>query len=241
VVWSCSAINEGKVLLDVVDSWKKPIGPDWFAMPTPSRTSGFFCTRLSLLCSRTCAAEAWPAHPRSFLQERRAWSHLRCAASALLSHHWPSTCSRVVCCFAYARTCGNESSRPLAKHFRSHSRTRRFNSARTSGSCNFAVLSTYCDTIRAGLPPPLVLRCASNLRCVAPASTSVWMKGARRAWLHRISSELVMPDRRLHFAASPSGSLRHNRSSASAAPLLSCACLCCTHVHSLLLLFLLIC
>jgi hypothetical protein len=55
-------------------------------------------------------------------------------------------------------------------------------------------------------------------------------------------SELVTPSHRLRFAASPFGSLRHNRSSASAAPpLLSCACPCCTHVHSSLLLFLLIC
>jgi hypothetical protein len=34
-------------------------------MPTPLRTSGFSCSRLSLLCSRTCAAETRPAHPRS--------------------------------------------------------------------------------------------------------------------------------------------------------------------------------
>jgi hypothetical protein len=28
VLGSCSAIDEGKVLLDAVDSWEKPIGPD---------------------------------------------------------------------------------------------------------------------------------------------------------------------------------------------------------------------
>jgi hypothetical protein len=34
------------------------------------------------------------------------------------------------------------------KHFRSHSRTRSFNSARTSGSCNSAVLSTHHRSAR---------------------------------------------------------------------------------------------
>jgi hypothetical protein len=71
------------------------------------------------------------------------------------------------------------------KHFRSHSRTRQFNSARTSGSCNSTALFTCCDAIKAGLPPPPVLHCASNPRYVAPASTSARMKGARRAWLLR--------------------------------------------------------
>jgi hypothetical protein len=56
VLWSCSAIDEGKVLLDAVDSWEKPIGPDWFAMPTPSRTSGFSGSRAesSLLMHMHC-------------------------------------------------------------------------------------------------------------------------------------------------------------------------------------------
>jgi hypothetical protein len=72
-------------LLDVVDSWKKPIRPDWFAMPTPPRTSGFPCSRLSLHCSRACATETRSAHPRSLRQDHRhAWSHLlRCFCSAL--------------------------------------------------------------------------------------------------------------------------------------------------------------
>jgi hypothetical protein len=64
------------------------------------------------------------------------------------------------------------------------------------------------------LSRPSVLRRASDSRRVAPASTSAWVKGARRAWLHRISSELVTPDRCLRFAASPSGSSHHNHSSA---------------------------
>jgi hypothetical protein len=170
---------------------------------------------LSLLYSRTCAAETRPAHPRSFLQDRHAWSHLLRAVLVLLPHPWPSTCSHVACCPARAHACGIEPSRPLAKHFRSHPRTRQFNSAQTSGSCNSAVLSTCCDAIRAGLPPPPVLRCASNPRRVAPALTSAWMKGARRAWLYCGSSELVAPGRRLRFTASPFGSPRHNRLSAS--------------------------
>jgi hypothetical protein len=44
-LWSCSAIDEEKVLLDAVNSWKKPIGPDWFAIPSLPRTSGFSGSR----------------------------------------------------------------------------------------------------------------------------------------------------------------------------------------------------
>jgi hypothetical protein len=209
-------IGEEWELLDVVDPWDETIKPDWFTMPTPPRTSGFPCSRLSLHCSRACAAETRSAHPRSLLQDHRAWSHLLRAVPVLLSHHWPSTCSCVACCLARALACGIEPSRPLAKHFRSHSRTRRFNSARTSGFYNSAALSTCCDAIRTGLPPPPVLRCALNPRCVTLAPTSAGVKGARRAWLHRISSELVTPDRRLRFTASPSDLPRHKRSSASA-------------------------
>jgi hypothetical protein len=98
----------------------------------------FLAHGLSLHCSRACVAETRSAHPRSLLQDRHAWSHLLRAVPVLLSHHWPSTCSRVVYCPAHAHACGIEPSRPLAKHFRSHSRMRRFNSARTSGSCNSA-------------------------------------------------------------------------------------------------------
>jgi hypothetical protein len=69
---------------------------------------------LSLLCSRACAAETWPAHPRILLQDRRAWSHLLRAILVLLSHHWPSTCSRVACCPECALACGIELSQPSA-------------------------------------------------------------------------------------------------------------------------------
>jgi hypothetical protein len=127
---------------------------------------------LNFLCSRMCATDTRPAHPRSFLQDRRAWSYLRCAVPVLLSHHWLLTCSCVACCLALALTCGIESSRPLAKRFRSHSRTCRFNSARTSGSCNSAALSICCDAIRTGLPPPPVMCCASNPRRVALTPTA---------------------------------------------------------------------
>jgi hypothetical protein len=95
-----------------MDLWDEMMEPDWFAMPTPPRTSGFSCSRLSLHCSRTCAAETRSAHPRSLLQDRRAWLHLRCAASALLPHQRPPACMRVVGCLAYAHACGNELSRP---------------------------------------------------------------------------------------------------------------------------------
>jgi hypothetical protein len=37
---------------------------------------------LSLLCSRACAAETRSAHPRSLLQDHRAWSHLLRATPA---------------------------------------------------------------------------------------------------------------------------------------------------------------
>jgi hypothetical protein len=43
-------------VLDVVDSGKKPIGLDWFAMPSLPRTSGFFGSRAesSLLMLMHC-------------------------------------------------------------------------------------------------------------------------------------------------------------------------------------------
>jgi hypothetical protein len=79
VLWTCSAIDEGKVLLDIVDSWDKTMELNGFAILTPLRTSGFSC-------SRTCATETQPAHPRSFLQDCCAWLHFWCAASALRPH-----------------------------------------------------------------------------------------------------------------------------------------------------------
>jgi hypothetical protein len=117
---------------------------------------GFPAHGLSLHCSRACATETRSAHPRSLLQDRRAWSHLLRAVPILLSHHWTSTYSRVVCCLVRAHACGNKPSWPPVEYSRSHSRTRRFNSAWTSGSCNSAALPTCCDAIRAGLPPPSV-------------------------------------------------------------------------------------
>jgi hypothetical protein len=93
-------------LLDVGDSRKKPIGPDWFATLIPSRPSGFSCSRVEL---------------------------------PLLRHSWLLICSCVACYLARAHAYGNEPSWLLVKHFRSHSRTCRFNSARTSRSCNFTV------------------------------------------------------------------------------------------------------
>jgi hypothetical protein len=91
----------------------------------------------------------------------------------LLTYPWLLTCSRVACCLARAHACGIEPSWPLAKHFRSHSRTRQFDSARTSGFCNSAALSICCDAIKVGLPPPSVLRCASNPRRITPALTTL--------------------------------------------------------------------
>jgi hypothetical protein len=114
---------------------------------------------ISLHCSCACAAETRSAHLRSLLQDRCAWLHLRCAASALLPHQRPPACMRMVGCLAYARVCGNEPSRPS------------------------------------------VLRRVSDLRRAAPASASAWVEGARRAWLHRGSSELVASGCRLRFVA----------------------------------------
>jgi hypothetical protein len=115
----------------------------------------------NLLCSRTCAAEAWPAHPRSLLHDRRARLHLRCTTSVLFLHQRPPICLHVVSCPALV--CENEPNRPLAKHFRSHSRTHRFSFARTSRSCNFAFRSTCCDAIWFDLPPPLAERFRSTI------------------------------------------------------------------------------
>jgi hypothetical protein len=55
-LWSCSTIDEEKVLLDAVNSWEKPIGPDWFAIPSLPRTLGFSGSRAesSLLMDMHC-------------------------------------------------------------------------------------------------------------------------------------------------------------------------------------------
>jgi hypothetical protein len=55
-LWSCSAIDEEKVLLDAMNSWEKPIGPDWFTIPYLPRTSGFFGSQAesSLLTHMHC-------------------------------------------------------------------------------------------------------------------------------------------------------------------------------------------
>jgi hypothetical protein len=55
VLWFCSAIDEGKELLDVVDLWDETMELDWFAMLTPSRTSGFSCSQAKPpLLTRVC-------------------------------------------------------------------------------------------------------------------------------------------------------------------------------------------
>jgi hypothetical protein len=54
-------------------------------MPTPLRTSGFSCSWLNLLCSRTCAAEAWPAH-RVASCRTAALGHISGAPLLLRSH-----------------------------------------------------------------------------------------------------------------------------------------------------------
>jgi hypothetical protein len=85
------------------------------------------------------------------------------------------------------------------KHFRSYSRTRRFNSARTSGSCNFAALSICCDAIRVGLLPLPVLCCTSNPRRVTPASTALPLRSCSfricRAIIAAFASPLLLPAR----------------------------------------------
>jgi hypothetical protein len=94
----------------------------------------------------------------------------------------------------------HELSRPLVERFRSYSRTRRFSSTRTSGSCNFAVLSTCCDAIRVDLPPPPVLRCASNPRRIASALITLPLYSysfrIRRAKTVAFASPSFLPTRR---------------------------------------------
>jgi hypothetical protein len=155
-------------------------------------------------------------------------SRISCAVSILLSHHWPSTCLRVVRCLARAHTCGNESSRPPVEHSRSHSRMCRFNSARTSRSCNSVAFppATCCDAIRAGLPPSPVLHCASNPRRVAPALTVLLLRSCSLRVHRAITTAFVSP------LLLPSSS-HHNRLSA---PLLLCVCFCCTHTSTYLVL-----
>jgi hypothetical protein len=117
VLWSCSGDRRGIGVAGYRGPWDKTMEPDCFAMPSPPRTSGFSCSRLSLHCSRACAAETRSAHPHSLLQDRRGRSHLLRAIPVLLSHHWPSTCSCVVYCLSCARACRNEPSRlPVLCH-----------------------------------------------------------------------------------------------------------------------------
>jgi hypothetical protein len=131
--------------------------PDWFAMPTPPRTSGSSCSwakppLLTRVCCRSTAGRtlllaqeetlfdliapvrALPACLRSHPQGRRAWPQPLYAAPVLLLHPWPSTCSRMACCLVRAHAYGIEPSRPPVEHSRSHPRTRQSNSARTA-SC----------------------------------------------------------------------------------------------------------
>jgi hypothetical protein len=109
------------------------------------------------------------------------------------------------------------------KHFRSHSRTRQFNSARTFGSCNSAALFTCCDAIKSGLPLPPVLRCASNPRYVTSALITLLLYSysfpIRRAITVAFASPSFLPARRpscilraSEFASSIQPLLRHQRS-----------------------------
>jgi hypothetical protein len=131
----------------------------------------------------------------------------RATAPILLSYRWPSTCSRVAGCLARAHACRNEPSRPPVEHSRLHPRMRRFNSARTSGFCTPPPFSTAtcCDAIRAGLPPPSVLRYVSNPRHVTPAP------GSARARPPRAVAQLLIP------LPSALGHLRSSRAARGAA------------------------
>jgi hypothetical protein len=86
------------------------------------------------------------------------------------------------------------------KHFRPHSRTRQFNSARTSGSRNSAVLSNRYDALRTGLPPPPVIRCVSNPRHVTSALITLPLYSCsfriRRAITVAFASLSFLPARR---------------------------------------------
>jgi hypothetical protein len=81
-LWSCLAIDERKVLLDVVDSWDEMMEPKGFAMPNPPRTSRSSCSRLNFLCSCSCTAETHLICPCSHLQGRRTWLQFRCVTLA---------------------------------------------------------------------------------------------------------------------------------------------------------------
>jgi hypothetical protein len=84
VLWSCSAIDEGKELLDVVDHGTRRWSRTGSLCQLLREPQSFPAHRLSLLRSRACAAETRSAHPRSLLQDRHAWSHLlRCFCFAL--------------------------------------------------------------------------------------------------------------------------------------------------------------
>jgi hypothetical protein len=100
-------------------------------MPSPPRTSGFSCSRLSLHYSRACAAETQSAHPRSPPCRIATPGRISYALFPYCSHTTGPYPARAWPVALHARMPA-ESSRPLAKLFRSHSRTRRFNSARTS-------------------------------------------------------------------------------------------------------------
>jgi hypothetical protein len=107
------------------------------------------------------------AHLRSLLQERRSRSALTPLALNLLARGLlPCT-----------RTCLRDRAEPVA------GRTLPFAPADTPVQVrpDLRVLqlrrpSTCCDSIRAGLPPPPVLRCASNPRHVASALTALLLR-----------------------------------------------------------------
>jgi hypothetical protein len=52
-LWSCLAIDERKVLLDVVNSWDEMMEPNGFAILTSPRTLEFSCSRAESATGRT--------------------------------------------------------------------------------------------------------------------------------------------------------------------------------------------
>jgi hypothetical protein len=126
-------------------------------------------------------------------------------APILLLDHWLLTYSCEVYCLARAHACGIESSRAPVEHSRSHSRTCQFNSARTSGSCNSAAFppATCYDAIRAGLPPPPVLLCASNPCRVASALTALPLCSSSFRIRRAITADSCAPGSPSLHAAAP--------------------------------------
>jgi hypothetical protein len=85
--------------------WDETMEPDWFAKPIPPRTSGFFLLTGQAFTAHARVLQKHGRHTRVASCRIAALGCISCAVPILLSHHWPSTCLRVVGCLAYALVC----------------------------------------------------------------------------------------------------------------------------------------